>query len=95
MVFQAINDLKSMICKYPIKRSNDRYVFVDENGIPRERPRAIGSRLYDEGGDAYLYFVMNELLSFVTFEIEKGNDWMEFDLRQLEFCWNGIGEWMA
>jgi hypothetical protein len=25
----------------------------------------------------------------------RGKEWMTFDLRQLEFCWNGIGEWMA
>lgn len=74
---------------------DDRYVFLTENGTPNKRARQIGMLIYAEGGTHLMFDIMEILQDEVNDRISQGRDWLACDLRQLEFCWNGIGDWMA
>jgi hypothetical protein len=89
---QITRELKQIMNDYPAKNEDDRYVFLKSNGDPKGRPRELGMLLYSIGGDALLHKVMNDLVVYID---SQADDKYAHDLRQLEFCWNGIGEWMA
>lgn len=89
---QITRELKQIMNDYPVKE-DDRYVFLKSNGDPKGRPRELGLLLYSIGGDALLHKVMNDLVVYIDSRVN--DTYMIHDLRQLEFCWNGIGDWMA
>ena len=88
-------ELLKLITTCSIKDPDRRYIFVDENGVPKAYPRRLGEHLYTTGGAEAMSDTMNELIIAVQKRIDAGEDWLLFDLRQLEFCWNGIGSWLA
>lgn len=92
MEYYIARELFQMMTRNEQRVEDDRYVFVDAQGTVNARARQLGEFLYDEGGDALMHDVMHILQEKVA---AAGKEWMTFDLRQLEFCWNGIGEWMA
>lgn len=90
----AVDELFSMIMSNH-NEEDDRYIFIQYNGRPNIRAKEIGLALYQFGGDAYMHEVGSKLQQKVHSEIMQGNHKIATDLRQLEFCWNGIGNWMA
>jgi hypothetical protein len=81
----------SMIDNVKSHKAGARYVFINRNGTTNERARQIGWDIYDIGGDA----LMNELMVEVEARKKNGQSWICCDLRELECCWNGIGNWMS
>lgn len=94
-VEQAVYELSAMIVTNKSYRANYRYVFLNKNGTPNQKALAIGMQLHEQGGDAMLHDVMNRMMNFVEERIKAGKTYLVFDLRQLECCWNGIGDWMC
>ncbi len=94
-VTESISKLVMMMDSYPSHDEDERFVFVDYNGNPNVYARKIGKDLYKMGGTNLLHNVMNRLVNIVNVKIENGEDWLAYDLRQLEFCWNNIGDWQA
>jgi hypothetical protein len=92
MEFYIARELFQMMTRNEERDEDDRYVFVDAEGNANTRARQLGEYLHEEGGDKLMTDVMRILQDKVS---TRGKEWMTFDLRQLEFCWNGIGEWMA
>lgn len=95
IVTNSVSELMSMMDSYPFYEEDERFVFVDEYGKPNKFARNIGNKLYNTGGTSLLHTVMNQLLVLVDSKIKQGEEWRIFDLRQLEFCWDNIGEWCA
>lgn len=91
----SIENLLVMMDTYPSHNEDERFVFVDEYGNSNPKARKIGTDLYKLGGDHLLHNVMNQLVDIVSTKINNGEEWLVFDLRQLEFCWNNIGNWQA
>lgn len=90
----AITHLIGMIDRNN-NHTDDRYVFVNADGVPNKKAYEIGVKLHEVGGTISMHTIMTQLQIIVNAKIDQGYDWVENDLRQLEFCWNGIGEWMA
>ena len=88
-------ELVRIMEEYPSRDSDTRYVFVDREGVPKAYPRRLGEYLHTRGGTQAMSQVMNDLHEIVQKKMNAGEDWYVFDLRQLEFCWNGVGEWSA
>ncbi len=95
MIDNIVNELVMMMDTYPSHDIDERFVFIDENGIPNVYARKLGQDLHTMGGSSLLHEVMNKLMSIVDVKVKNGEDWLVFDLRQLEFCWDNIGDWMA
>ncbi len=87
--------LKVMMDMYEKRDEDERYVFVDGNGNPNKYARSLGEELYRLGGISAMDKVMKKLQQHVQARMDQGEEWYIFDLRQLEWCWNGIGPWMA
>jgi hypothetical protein len=94
MEFYIARELFQMMTRNEERNEDDRYVFVDAQGTANARARQIGEYLYEEGGNMLMHDVMRILQEKVR-RVNVGKEWMTFDLRQLEICWNDIGEWMA
>lgn len=74
--------------------ADERYIFLRENGqaVPRVRDIGLALNALNGGGTKYMYEVARALETRV---LESGNEDAVCDLRQLEFAWNGIGDWQA
>ena len=92
---QAFVELLDVIESNKQYQADQRYVFLKENGDKNQRAYGIGVQLQMSGGDTSMHNVMNRLMCVVENEIDIGKDYLVFDLRQLECCWNGIGGWMC
>jgi hypothetical protein len=88
-------ELFQMMRDYPAYDEDNRFVFINEIGDPNPRARELGVQLYKAGGVHKLHDTMNALVTLLDERLQKGEDWYVFDLRQLEFCWDGIGSWKA
>jgi hypothetical protein len=95
MIKDIASTLLDIIDLNNVKEEETRYVFLDENGNPNKKAKEIGLYIYKTGGDKLMHMVMNYIMEKVLKDIEDGDDWKIYDLRQLEVCWNGIGEWQA
>lgn len=95
MIEDIGSDFINMMDFNLIREADNRYVFINEDGNPNKRAREIGLYIYKIGGTNLMHLIMNYLLDKVTKKINNGEDWLIYDLRQLEVCWNGIGEWQA
>jgi hypothetical protein len=95
MIEDIASTLLDIIDLNNVKEEETRYVFLDENGNPNKKAREIGLYIHKTGGDKLMHMVMNYIMEKVLKDIEDGDDWKIYDLRQLEVCWNGIGEWQA
>lgn len=92
---QAVELLFNMVvqCK---DKGEDRHVFLaPETGRPVRRAKEIGVALWTLGGSTAMHEVAHHLMNRVDAWVASGHKEAEFDLRQLDFCWNGIGEWQA
>lgn len=71
-----------------------RAVFLTRDGQPVPRFREIGERLNRHGGFAAMSKVAEAMQEFSLLRPEDGAR-MRGDLRELDMCWNRIGDWMA
>lgn len=74
------------------RHGGEETVFFDAAGAPLDAPLTIGKKLHALGG-------MTAMLQFIR-RLDEALEGMEFAdgsacLRELEFCWNGIGDWQA
>lgn len=67
------------MCEQDKRNECDRSPFLEHN---EDRVREIGRRLHESGGTA--------LMERVALRIPEAGD-----RRELEYCWDGIGEWRA
>jgi len=95
MIEDIGSDFINMMDFNLIREADNRYMFINEDGNPNKRARELGLYIYKIGGTKLMHLIMNYLLDKVTNKINNGEDWLIYDLRQLEVCWNGIGEWQA
>lgn len=95
MISTAVDVLFNMV-KQCTEEGEDRWVFLRErDGRPVVRAKEIGVELWKQGGDAAMHAVARGLEARVNAWVASGHDEAVFDMRQLEFCWNGIGGWQA
>lgn len=73
--------------------SEKRAVFLDARGAPVPEIREMGEKLNRLGGLPAMLEVTMALEAYVVQETDA--PWMRSDLRELDFCWNGVGEWMC
>lgn len=72
--------------------SERRAVFLTLQGRPVLRFRDMGERLYRLGG---MQAMMDVALTLETRLAELAMPAGNVDLRELDMCWNGIGDWMC
>jgi hypothetical protein len=60
----------------------------ESDSLSGEMCRKIGEELYNTGGTDYLFITMRLLT-------EELSDYNRGYLREIEWCWNGIGEYQA
>jgi hypothetical protein len=95
MIEDIASQLLDIIDLNETKEEENRYVFLDENGDPNKKARELGLYIYKTGGENLMHMIMNYVMKKVVRDIDNGEDWKIYDLRQLEICWNGIGDWQA
>jgi hypothetical protein len=76
-----VNELIDMIFNHTSKN----YIFG-------KRARQIGQNLYNQGGVDSLFICMNMIVDKMT--NEYSNEYLG-SLRELEFCWTGLGDFQA
>lgn len=86
----AVTELYQMMVCDTTSDPEDRYVFLQQNGRPNIRAKEIGIALWKVGGTNLMHDVVRKLHEKTSHVF-----YMSVYLRQLEFCWNGIGEWQA
>jgi len=83
--------LKQMIVDCKEKNHSPlRTVFINLQGEPNESAKQIGRELNHVGGLKSMQGVADALLVFC-----KNEGYSTSDVRELECCWDGIGEWGA
>ena len=83
--------LKQMIVDCKEKNHSPlRTVFINLQGEPNESAKQIGRELNHVGGLKSMQGVADTLLVFC-----KNEGYSTSDVRELECCWDGIGEWCA
>ena len=83
--------LKKMIVDCKLANHDPlRAVFLGLNGEPNEMAKEIGVELDKIGGLKSMQDIANMLLNFC-----RNNGYSTSDVRELECCWDGIGEWRA
>ena len=70
----------------------DKSVFFDHNGTALPVPRQLGETLHQQGGMSAMCQFILELEAALE---RRGCKETYERLRELEFCWVGIGHWQA
>ena len=70
--------------------SKDNFIFLEQDGRPRKRAREIGEKIYLERSSSGLFEVCHLLEERISSRKNRS-----IALRELDVCWNGIGDWQA
>lgn len=86
-IAQAVDRLYDMINSNPVLGA-ERAVFLTNKGKPLPEARQIGEDLHLLGKEDAMHKVVGVLMGLVENDMERRTD-----VRELDMCWNGIGEW--
>ena len=88
-ISEATVRLYSMMMSNPVMGA-ERAVFLTLEGERVPEARQIGEALYTQGGHYAMHKVADRLMKMVM------NDWARRgDMRELDMCWDGVGEWKS